>query len=214
MNWKKKLLKNFNLYAITDLKEEDGSVIKKIDAALHGGADIIQLRSKTLLDGAFLRLAQKIAPVVRNHRKLFFINDRIHLMLVTQADGIHLGQDDLPYRYARKILRSGSLIGRSTHSLNQAVQAEKEGHDYIGVGPVFCTPTKPGYKPVGLSLVSKVSERIRIPFVAIGGINSGNVNQVIEAGAYGVAVVRAVFAAKDVRKASQILTNKIKEITC
>lgn len=210
MSSKKKLLKNFSLYAITDLKSEDPSIVKKVDAALRGGADIVQLRSKTLLDGTFLRLAQKLAPVVHHHKKLFFINDRVHLMLVTDADGIHLGQDDLPLEYARQILGSKKFIGRSTHSLAQAVKAEREGHDYIGVGPVFETPTKPDYNPVGLKLVEQVSKRIRIPFVAIGGIDVSNVDQVIQAGAKRVAVVRAIFAAKDVKNASKILTEKLR----
>ena len=210
MNSKKKLLKNFSLYAITDLKSDDPKIVKKVDAALRGGADVVQLRSKTLLDGPFLRLAQKLSPVVHRHKKLFFINDRVHLMLVTDADGIHLGQDDLPLSYARQILGFKKFIGRSTHSLAQAVKAEREGHDYIGVGPVFETPTKPDYNPVGLKLVEQVSKRIRIPFVAIGGIDASNVEQVIRAGAKRVAVVRAVFAAKDVKNASQILTEKLR----
>ena len=211
MNSKKKLLKNFKLYAITDLKSEDPAIAKKIEAALRGGADIIQLRSKTLLDGSFLRLAQKISPMVHRYRKLFFLNDRVHLMLVTDADGIHLGQDDLPLAYARKILGTHRLIGRSTHSLKQATRAEREGHDYIGVGPVFETPTKPMVTPVGLKLIEQVSKRIRIPFVAIGGIDATNVDRVIDAGARRVAVVRAVFAAKDIQKAAKILTEKIEE---
>ncbi|MBI4971875.1 MAG: thiamine phosphate synthase [Candidatus Omnitrophica bacterium] len=210
MNSKKKLLKNFRLYAITDLKSEDSSITKKVDAALRGGVDIIQLRSKTLLDAPFLRIAQKFVPIVRRHRKLFFINDRVHLMLLTDADGIHLGQDDLSIAYARKILGSKRLIGRSTHSLEQAVRAEREGHDYIGVGPVFETPTKPNYSPVGLKLIEQVSKRVRIPFVAIGGIDATNVARVIDAGACRVAVVRAVFAAKDVRKAAEVLLEQLK----
>ncbi|MBI4398675.1 MAG: thiamine phosphate synthase, partial [Candidatus Omnitrophica bacterium] len=131
MNWKKKLLKNFKLYAITDLDREEKSIFRKIDQALEGGAGLIQLRSKTLLDAAFLRLALKIAPRVGKRGGLFFINDRVHVALVC-GDGVHLGQDDLPYHYARRILGNTKFIGRSTHSLDQALQAEREGHDYIG----------------------------------------------------------------------------------
>lgn len=209
MNWKKKLLKNFRLYAITDLKKEDPAIFKKVEQALQGGADIIQLRSKTLLDGQFLRLAQKFAPLVHRYRKLFFLNDRVHLMLVSEADGIHLGQDDLPLIYTRKILGPNRFIGRSTHSLKQALQAEREGHDYIGVGPVFETPTKPTYTPVGLKLVKQVSGKVKIPFVAIGGIDVRNVDKVVEAGASKIAVVRAVFAANNIEKATKQLKESL-----
>ena len=209
MNWKKKLLKNFKLYAITDLKKEDPEIFKNVERALRGGADIIQLRSKVLLDGPFLHLARKMAPLVHRYRKLFFLNDRVHLMLVSNADGIHLGQDDLEYSYARKILGRNRFIGRSTHSLAQALRAEKEGHDYIGVGPVFATPTKPNYTPVGLKLVENVSQNIKIPFVAIGGIDGRNVEKVRAAGANKIAVVRAVFAASNIEKATKQLKENL-----
>jgi len=206
---KKKILNNFSLYAITNIQKEDPGIIKKIDAALKGGADIVQLRSKKLTDAALLRLALKITPLVQRHKKLFIINDRIDLALLSGADGVHLGQDDISYEQARKVLGKTKIIGRSTHSRAQAVKAAKEGNDYIGVGPVFSTPTKPTYTPVGLKLVNQVSKSVTIPFVAIGGIDQTNVEQVIEAGARGVAVVRAVFAKKDVKKASENLVKKI-----
>ena len=118
----------------------------------------------------------------------------------------HLGQDDLPIAEARRIWRGRRLIlGKSTHSLAQARRAEREGADYIGVGPVFRTPTKPGYAPVGLKLVRQVSRSVRIPFVAIGGIDASNVARVLRAGAKRVAVVRAVFGARDTFAASKEL---------
>lgn len=213
MNWKKRLLSNFRLYAITDLKTEDGGILAKVDQALRGGADIIQLRSKSLSDQALLRLASKMLPLVHKYRKLFFLNDRVDLVLASGADGVHLGQDDLGYTAARRILGPLRLIGRSTHSLAQAVKAASEGHDYIGVGPVFRTPTKPDYQPVGLKLIRQVSGQIRIPFVAIGGIDETNVDQVIRSGAKSVAVVRAVFAARDVLSSTRKLVKAVtKEI--
>ncbi len=210
MNLNKKRLNSSKLYAITDLKCEDPQIFKKVDQALRGGADIIQLRSKTLLDGPFLRIAAKLAPIIHRRRKLFILNDRVHLMLVSKADGIHLGQEDLPYAYARKILGRSRLIGRSTHSLQQAVKAEKEGHDYIGVGPVFGTPTKPDYIPVGLELVHQVSHKLKIPYVAIGGIDASNIHEVLSAGATKIAVVRAVFAARNPENAARELKDKIR----
>ncbi len=210
MQWKKKILDNFRLYAITDLKKENLSVLRQIESALQGGADIIQLRSKTITDAALLRLAKKITPLTRSYKRLFIINDRIDLALLSGADGVHLGQGDVPYKEARKLLGRKMIIGRSTHSLKQAKQAVKEQHDYIGVGPVFSTPTKPTYTPVGLKLVSAVSKSIRKPFVAIGGIDESNVSRVIDAGAKGVAVVRAVFSARNVKKATEELIQNIK----
>lgn len=197
------------LYVITDLTSSDPSIFKKADQALRGGADILQLRSKTLLDKEFLEIGKKLQRVARKRRKLFIINDRPHIAKLLGADGLHLGQDDLSLKEARKIVGNKMILGKSTHSLKQALQAEKEGADYIGVGPVFQTPTKPNYPSVGLKLVSQVAKRIRIPFVAIGGIDAGNVRQVAAAGASCVAVVRAVFAAKDPKKAAHRLKKLI-----
>ncbi len=209
MNWKNRLLKNFKLYAVTDLRESDPHFLKKAEDALKGGVDILQLRSKTLKDGELIRLGLKLRAVTRKMRKLFIVNDRLDLAEILDADGVHLGQEDIPVAQARKILRGRfKIIGKSTHSLEQALEAEKEGVDYIGVGPVFSTPTKPLYEPVGIDLVSKVADSVRIPFVAIGGIDAENMEQVLEAGARRVAVVRAIWGNSNTFKAAQ----KLKEI--
>ncbi len=209
MTWKSKLLKNFKLYAVTDLKEKDPSFLKKAEAALSGGVDVLQLRSKVLKDGDFLRIGRALRVLTRKMKKLFIVNDRLDLAEILDADGVHLGQEDIPVAQARKILRIRSkFIGKSTHSLEQALEAEKEGVDYIGVGPVFSTPTKPLYEPVGIDLVSRVADSVRIPFVAIGGIDAENMEQVLEAGARRVAVVRAIWGNSNTFKAAQ----KLKEI--
>ena len=122
------------------------------------------------------------------------------------ADGVHLGQDDASYAEARAELGPAALIGRSTHSPEQALAAEKEGFDYIGVGPVFGTPTKPDYVPVGLDLVRFAAKNVKVPFVAIGGIDASNVFQVRQAGARAVAVVRAVMASQDPERTARELT--------
>ena len=206
MNWKKKVFENFKLYAITDLREEEEEIFKKVDAAYRGGADIIQLRSKTLSDAALYRIGIQFRKIANRYQKLFFVNDRTDLALAVEADGLHLGQDDLPMEGARKILKGKNLfIGRSTHSLAQAVAAVQDGVDYIGLGPIFETPTKPTYKPVGLDLIRQVKRRVRIPFVCIGGIDETNVRRVLDAGASRVAVVRAVFGAKDVTQSTRVL---------
>lgn len=212
MTWKKSLFQNFKLYAITDLKSQDPEILKKIEAAYRGGADIVQIRSKSLSDSELLRVAQKARIIADQQEKLLFINDRADLAIAANADGIHVGQDDLPVETIRALAKAAGVslfIGKSTHSLEQALAAQKEKVNYIGVGPVFSTPTKPGRRPVGLELVREVSRAIEIPFVAIGGIDEANVESVLNAGANRIAVVRAIFDAKDITYAAQNLCEKI-----
>ena len=208
MNWKKAVFENFKLYAVTNIQAADTGVLQKIDAAYRGGADIVQLRTKHMTDRALMELGKEIRKIADRERKLFFVNDRLDIALGAAADGVHLGQDDLPVEDARRLCRRAGArmwIGKSTHSLEQATNAEKEGADYIGVGPVFETPAKPGRKPVGVDLVSQVSTRVRIPFVAIGGIDSTNIERVLAAGATRIAAVRAIFAASDPGEAARRL---------
>ena len=215
MNWKEKVFEGFRLYAVTDLGAESPEALQKIEAAYRGGADIVQLRSKVLADAALIRLGLRIRKIAEKSRKLFFMNDRLDLALATGADGVHLGQDDMPVRMVRKLaVQAGRKIwiGKSTHDLKQALAAVNEGADYIGVGPVFATPTKPHVKSVGLKFVKQAAARIRIPWVAIGGIDLGNIRAVVEAGAARVAVVRAIFAAQDPEDAARKLKYQLKGI--
>lgn len=210
MNWKNKVFKNFKLYAVTDLSKDDPEIFKKVEAAYRGGADIIQLRSKRLSDAELYRIGIRFRKIANRYHKLFFVNDRLDLALAVGADGLHLGQDDLPVGSVKKMLGGRSLfVGRSTHSLPQALAAIHEGVDYIGVGPIFETPTKPSYPPVGTDLIRQVAQKIRIPFVCIGGIDRHNIRQVLAAGANRIAVVRAVFQAPNVFKATQMLRKEI-----
>ncbi|OGX04292.1 MAG: thiamine-phosphate diphosphorylase [Omnitrophica bacterium RIFCSPLOWO2_12_FULL_50_11] len=210
MDWKRKCLRNFKLYAITDLTQQDPEILEKINAALRGGVDVIQLRSTALSDRVLFELGRKIRDVTRRQKKLFIVNDRTDLMLAVDADGVHLGQDDLPIKQARRIIgHSKKIIGRSTHSLEQAVEAEGDGADYIGFGPLFRTPTKPTYTPVGLRMIPQVLRRVSIPVVFIGGIDSSNVQSVLQAGANRVAVVRAIFSAQNPYRAAKRLRSKI-----
>ncbi len=195
MNLNKKRLNEFKLYAITDIKSENLEVLTQIKEALRGGVDIIQLRSKDVSDRFLLEVGKKIRQITFQTKKLFMVNDRVDLMMALDADGVHLGQDDLPIKIARAIIKNKSkFIGRSTHSAEQARQAVKEGADYIGYGPVFGTPTKPTYKPIGLDSIKKVVQNTKIPVVCIGGIDQSNTKSVIKAGANRIAVVRAIFS--------------------
>ncbi|MFA5159145.1 MAG: thiamine phosphate synthase [Candidatus Omnitrophota bacterium] len=215
MDWKKKVFDNFRLYAVTDFKTENPDVLEKIEAAYEGGADIVQLRSKVLADAALIRLGLRIKKIARKNRKLFFVNDRVDLALAAGADGVHLGQSDMPIWMARRLVKQAGLkiwIGKSTHSLKQALMAVSERVDYIGVGPVFMTPTKPHVKSVGLRFVKQAAMKIRIPWVAIGGINLGNIRDVATAGAVRVAVVRAIFATQNPENVARKLKRQLEGI--
>ena len=178
-------------------------------AAIRGGADVIQWRDKTGSTRLFLETAGRLLSVARKAGKPLIINDRVDVARGVCADGVHLGQDDLPVASAREILGNGAIIGKSTHSLEQALEAEREGVDYIGLGPIFRTPTKPEYESVGLALVSQVARRARLPFVCIGGIDQTNVESVLRSGSDRIAIVRAVCAAADPESATRALKQSI-----
>jgi thiamine-phosphate pyrophosphorylase len=212
MSWKEEVFQNFKLYAVTDLRGDSPEVLGKIEAAYDGGADIVQLRSKHLTDRALYELGKKIRLIAESKRKLFFVNDRPDLALAVEADGVHLGQDDLTVAVVRQLfLKAGKRlwIGKSTHSLEQGRAAILENPDYLGVGPVFGTPTKPGYKPAGLEYVKQAAKEFTVPFVAIGGIDQSNIKEVLGAGASRIAVVRAIFDAENVAESAQKLREEI-----
>src|SRR5579872_2600562 len=191
-----------------------GAMVK---AACEGGADVVQFRDKTLSWKERYEVAGQLRKICRNYQVLFIVNDAVDMALAVQADGVHLGQDDLPQAVAKELVQRGGvkdfLIGRSTHSLEQALQAEREGADYIGIGPVFSTPTKPTYDPVGLELLHQVTARVGTPHVAIGGIDAGNVEQVLAAGADRVAVVRAICGATPIFEACRALKQTLMRAT-
>ena len=194
------------LYAITT--EPVGTTYERmVEEACSGGADVVQFRDKLLSHKERYEVAARLRAICADHRVLFIINDHLEVALASGADGVHLGQEDLPTSAARAIVHQmggkNFLIGRSTHSLKQALEAERDGADYIGIGPVFATPTKPSYEPVGLELVRQVTARVQTPHVAIGGIDASNVEAVPEAGAERVAVVRAICGALDIHMAAQ-----------
>jgi len=182
---------------------------ERVQEAIEGGADVIQLRDKKAGDEELVQAAKTILRILRPRGIYLIINDRVWVAKHSGADGVHLGQEDGSLKEARGILGEKVILGRSTHSQVQAQAAEKEGFDYIGVGPVFQTPTKPHCTPVGLELVRFASRHIHIPFVAIGGIDAHNIKEVREAGAQTVAVVRAVMTARDPKKACEKLLREM-----
>ncbi len=203
-------MNDFSFYVILDKKTSlEPNLAKAAEQLIEGGADIIQLRDKISDDKTFFSAAIKIREITKAHKIPFIINDRMDLALAVYADGLHLGQDDLDISIARRWLGADKIIGCSTHNLTQALEAEKEGADYIGLGPIFSTSTKPDYKPVGLDLIKEVKGKIKIPFVAIGGIDQGNIKEALSAGARNIAVVRAAVGQKDIKMAARNLKNII-----
>ena len=177
--------------------------------AIRGGADIIQMREKEMHDGEFLDLARRLREVCRDAGVPFIVNDRAHVAQIVDADGLHVGEDDLPAAEARRLLGAGKIIGVSTHSPEQAQAAIEAGASYIGVGPVNATPTKPTTAPVGLAYVRYAAENVRIPFYAIGGIAPSTAEDILEAGARRLAVCSAIISADDVAAAAACLKSAI-----
>ena len=187
------------LYAILDPEQTRGRAPEHVlRELLSGGAKIIQLRAKKLSARAFLELAERARELTRAHGCRLIINDRVDVALSCGADGVHLGQEDLPLRAARSLLPA-KIIGISTHDLEQAKQAQNGGADYIGFGPMYGTATKQtGYSARGVVMLREIRNIVRIPIVAIGGINEGNVSAVWNAGADAAAIISDILAAEDI----------------
>src|SRR6185503_8094339 len=191
------------LYIILDRTATGGRALDDILlAALQGGAEMVQLREKTWPSGTVLPVAQRLLSLCRAAGVPFIINDRVDLAVAVDADGVHLGQDDLPPAAARAMLRPGKILGISTHSEAQATAAQAAGADYVAVGSMFPTVSKPEFQLVGVALARKVRPLVRVPLIGIGGITPDNVGEVIAAGCDGVAVISAVCAAPDPKAAA------------
>jgi thiamine-phosphate pyrophosphorylase len=191
-------LADARLYLVCDERSEEF-----LRAALRGGVDVVQLRMKQARDEEILAAARRFAPVCAAHGALFVLNDRPDLAADADADGVHVGQEDLSVAQARELVGPDRLVGLSTHSPAQVDGAA--GADYIGVGPVHATPTKPGRAAVGLGLIRYAKDHARIPFFAIGGIDPENIAAVRNAGAERVAVVRALTEARNPERAARDL---------
>ena len=205
------LLQQCRLYLVTSPSPHLEAVV---EAALIGGVRLVQYRAKEgslaadgqpITDAVRLQQAHALRALCSRHGALFLVNDRIDIAAAVRADGVHLGQGDLPPALARQLLGADALIGRSTHALSQLQQSLADGCDYVGVGPVNATPTKPGREPVGLDYVRQAAAASPIPFFAIGGIDATNLAAVQAAGAQRVAVVRAITEAVDPAQASRAL---------
>lgn len=177
---------------------------------IKGGAGIIQLREKRLTDRKLIGIAKDLREMTLRKGVKLIINDRADICLAVDADGIHLGRDDMDPVYARVLLGNEKIIGVSTHSLKEAIESARKPVDYISIGPIFHSNTKPDLEPVGLEVVSKIKKKIRIPLFAIGGINKGNIGKVKKAGADGVVVLSAVMTAQDIALATRKLNSSFR----
>lgn len=202
------LLAQSYLYLVTSPSE---ALFPIVEAALQGGLTLVQYRDKTTDDIERLEIALKLRQLCQQYRAIFIINDRVDLALAVDADGVHLGQQDMPIAIARQLLGPGRLIGRSTTNPQEMQRAIQEQADYIGVGPVYETPTKVGKAAAGLEYVRYAAQHSPIPWFAIGGIDVNNVNEVILAGAERVAVVRSLIQAEQPTMVTQYF---LSQLTC
>ena len=173
------------------------------------GVAFFQYRSKTASRRTVYETALLLARTARSLGALFLVNDHADIAAAVDADGVHLGQDDLPIEQARKILGRNRIIGLSTHNGEQAREAERSGADYIGFGPIFPTSTKDAGEAQGIVKLACIRQEVKVPVIAIGGINSANVQEVIRAGADGAAVISAVFSKEDIRASAGIMVSLI-----
>jgi len=202
------LREKLKLYVITDrrLKPE----IKSVREALEGGATSIQLRIKNASTREMIKIGKKIRELTKEYDALYFVDDRLDVALVTNADGVQLGSEDMPISLAREIAPN-LIIGASVYSLEEALQAEKERADYLGAGSVFPTPTKAGVRVIGVEGLRKIVKSVKIPVVAIGGINHKNARDVLKTGVDGIAIISAIMGAEDVKKATEEMKKIIEE---
>lgn len=191
-------LSHSRLYGILDLGYvEIRDCGKMAEAMIAGGVDLIQLRAKELASAQIAEIAAELHRLTAERSVPLIINDHPEVARIVPAEGVHLGQDDMPIAEARQVAGADCMVGKSTHSVDQAIHAFYEGADYIGFGPIFATPTKPDYAPIGLDEIQKVHDAVRIPIFCIGGIKLDNLSEVLTAGARRVVIVSGLLQARD-----------------
>lgn len=205
---RRQLLESAALYLVTSPSE---TLFSTVESALKGGLTLVQYRDKDTDDSTRFQNARTLRQLCREYEALFIVNDRVDLALAVDADGVHLGQDDLPLEWARQMLGEHKIIGRSTHSPEELQAAIAEGADYVGVGPVYETPTKAGRAAAGLEYVKYAAKHCSIPWYAIGGIDTQNLYEVLGAGAKRVSVVRAIMQAEQPTFATQFFVAQLEQ---
>lgn len=205
--------KLMRLYAVTDRTWLGGrNLTDDVEKALKGGVTLLQLREKDMNTEYFIKSASKVKKVCQKYGVPLIINDNIAVAQAVDADGVHIGQDDIPLSEARKVLGKGKIIGVTAKTISQAQKAENDGADYLGSGAVFGTSTKKNAKKIDIETLRSITLSVNIPVVAIGGITEENILQLAGTGIAGAAVVSGIFAQSDIRKASENLFRKTGEI--
>lgn len=201
------------LYAVTDRRWLDGETLAaQVERALKGGATCIQLREKELDEKAFLEEAKEIGQICKKYHVPFLINDNVEIAMAADADGVHVGQHDMAALDVRRRLGPDKLIGVSAGTLEQALEAQRCGADYLGVGAVFPTGSKSDASAVSRETLREICAAVSIPVIAIGGIHAQNVNELKGTGICGVAVISALFARKDIEAAAEELRRKTEKM--
>ncbi|MFA6617786.1 MAG: thiamine phosphate synthase [Candidatus Neomarinimicrobiota bacterium] len=203
---------DYSLYLVTDRALSKGrSLFEIIKSAVKGGVTVVQLREKDCSTREFLEIAQEVKNFCSPLGVPLIINDRVDIALAVAAEGLHIGQSDMPYEIARKLMGSDAIIGLSVESVEDALEAEKMDVDYLGLSPIYSTATKTDIDhELGLEGIREIRKISRHPLIAIGGINLDNIAKIIAAGADGIAVVSAICSAEDPKAASQELLKQVK----
>jgi thiamine-phosphate pyrophosphorylase len=202
---------DFKLYLITDRKQTRMPLPDAVRLALRGGVRTIQLREKDLPIRELLAVAQKLRNTTREFGAKLFINDRVDVAVAVDADGVHLGHESIPPEAVRRIVGRKMLIGVSTHTIAETRAAESGGADFITFGPIFPTPSKMKYgAPVGTDALAELKNNVRLPVFGLGGIKAENIGEVLGAGADGIAMISAIFAAGDIEKAAKDIMETMK----
>lgn len=197
---------DLTLYLVTDSGlNAAASLPDAVEQAIKGGVTLVQLREKTADSRDFYEKALQVKAVTDRYGVPLIINDRLDIALAVDAAGVHLGQEDLPCVAAKKILGEDKIIGVTAKTLSQALEAEKAGADYLGCGAMHLSTAKPGALPMSLDTLRSILGAVKIPVVAIGGINAENAGEIVAAGVNGLAVVSAIIAAPDIKKAAEEL---------
>jgi thiamine-phosphate pyrophosphorylase len=198
---------DWSVYVISDRRAaRERSILDIVRAAIRGGASVVQLREKSASTRDMVELGRALLEVTRPAGVPLIVNDRVDVALAIEADGVHVGHDDMPVALARRLLGPGRILGASPETLAEAREMEQDGADYLGVGDVYGTPSKADAgAPIGVAGLAEVMRAVTIPVVAIGGITAANAGPVVEAGAAGVAVISAVVGAADPEEAARRL---------
>ena len=208
---KKDLLHRIRLYVLISSSIVTKSVKETSRLVIDGGADAIQLREKTISYSEFISLAGEVRDITTKRGSLLIINDRVHIARKINADGVHLGQQDMSALEARNIIGDEKIIGVSTHNVIQARQAQKDGADYIAIGPIYPTSTKDHEPSVGIEIIREISGAVSIPFIAIGAITLDNLDVVLKAGASRIAVCSAIMGTEDIYSTTRQFKEKLGE---